>query len=56
MSDAPDHLEGVEFTDINPVLDDISYPITGEELLEQYGNHEIGRTTADLRDGSYWWL
>ena len=47
MSDAPDHVEGVDFTDINPVLDGLSYPITGAELLDQYGDHEIGRTNAD---------
>jgi len=45
--DDPDHVEGVDFTSINPVLDDISYPITTEELVDQHGGRELQRTNAD---------
>jgi len=45
--DDPDHVEGVDFTTINPVLEDLSYPITTEELVDQYGDRELGRTNAD---------
>jgi len=45
--DDPDHVEGVDFTAINPVLDDISYPITTAELVDQYGDCELERTNAE---------
>lgn len=45
--DDPDHVEGVDFSDINPVLDDLEYPVTAEKLVEQYGDRELGRTNAD---------
>jgi hypothetical protein len=45
--DNPDHVEGVDFTEINPVLEDLSYPITTEELVDQYGDHELERRNAD---------
>ena len=45
--DDPDHVEGVDFTSINPVLDGISYPITTEELVDQHGGRELQRTNAD---------
>lgn len=45
--DAPDHVEGVNFTDTTPLLEDISYPITTEELSDQHGDHEIQRTNAE---------
>ena len=45
--DDPDRVEGVDFTDINPVLDDLSYPITADELVERYGDRELERTNAD---------
>jgi len=44
--DDPAHVEGVDFTAINPVLDDVSYPITAESLVEQYGDREVHRTNA----------
>jgi hypothetical protein len=45
--DGTDREEGVDFTDINPALEDISYPITADELIEQHGDREFGRTNAD---------
>ena len=42
-----DREEGVDFTDISPVLEEISYPITAEELIERHGDREFGRTNAD---------
>jgi hypothetical protein len=46
MSDDPERVEGVEFTSINPVLDDIDYPITADQFVNQYGHYEIERTNA----------
>jgi hypothetical protein len=45
--DAPEHDMGVDFTDLNPVLEEVSYPVTTDELREQYGDTELGRTNAD---------
>jgi len=45
--DHPDHVEGVEFTSLNPVLDRVSYPVTADEFVDQYGDHTLGRTNAD---------
>jgi len=45
--DSPDHVEGVDFTEINPVLDDLSYPITTEELVDRHGDRTLERTNAD---------
>ena len=42
-----DRSEGVDFTDIGPALEEISYPITSEELVAEYGDRVIGRTNAD---------
>ena len=48
MTEEPaDSEEGVDFTDLNPVLDDLSYPITKEEFVEEHGDHSIERTSAD---------
>ena len=45
--DDTDQTQGVDFSDIEPVLDDLSYPITADELVERYGDRELGRTNAD---------
>jgi len=45
--DDPDHVEGVDFTSINPVLEDISYPITTAELVDRHGDREVERTNAE---------
>ncbi|MBX0303353.1 hypothetical protein [Haloarcula salinisoli] len=45
--DDPEHVEGVDFTGINPVLEDISYPITTAELVDQHGDREVERTNAE---------
>lgn len=47
MSDQPDTVEGVDFSDLNPVLEELSYPITTDELIDEYGDRELGRTNAD---------
>lgn len=41
-----DRSEGVDFTDVGPVLDEIRYPITTAELVAEYGDHSIERTNA----------
>jgi len=38
--------EGVDFSDINPVLEDLSYPISQEEFVTQYGKESVERTNA----------
>lgn len=45
--DDPDHVQGVDFEEINPILEDVSYPITAEELMDRFGDEELGRTNAD---------
>lgn len=45
--DDPDRVEGVDFTDINPILEDLEYPITADEIVERYGDRELERTNAD---------
>lgn len=43
----PDHVEGVDFTDVNPVLESLSYPTTANEIVEEHGDVELGRTNTD---------
>jgi hypothetical protein len=45
--DKRDREEGVDFTEINGALDDIDYPITTAEFVDEYGSHTIERTNAD---------
>ena len=45
--ESTDRQEGVDFTDINPILEELSYPVTAEELIEEHGDREFGRTNAD---------
>lgn len=45
--DDTDREEGVDFGEVNPTLEDLSYPITTDELVDQHGDLELGRTNAD---------
>ncbi|WP_415380617.1 hypothetical protein [Halosimplex sp. TS25] len=45
--DENDHEMGVEFGSIESVFDEVSYPISAEELVDRYGDEEIERTSAD---------
>jgi hypothetical protein len=45
--DQPEHVQGVDFTEINPLLEKMDYPVTTEELIDQYGDRELERTNAD---------
>lgn len=36
-----------QLPDLNPVLEDLSYPITADEFVEEYGDREPPRTNAD---------
>ncbi|WP_335999810.1 DUF5789 family protein [Halorientalis halophila] len=48
MSDGgADREEGVNFETIDPVLDDIDYPIEMAEFVAEYGDQTIERTNAD---------
>ncbi|QLH81773.1 hypothetical protein [Halosimplex pelagicum] len=42
-----DHEQGVEFGSIESVFEEVSYPVTAGELVDEYGDREIGRTSAD---------
>lgn|GEM_PF-1291176 len=46
-SEDSDRVEGVDFATIDEVLDDVSFPITADELIDQHGDVEIERTNAD---------
>jgi hypothetical protein len=41
------HEQGVEFGSIESVFEEASYPVTAAELVEQFGDREIGRTSAE---------
>lgn len=43
---------GVEFGDLEGILEDEEYPITGEELIEKYGDHTLDMSGGEqtLRD------
>lgn len=45
--DEHDREQGVDFGDINQTLEDISYPITVDELVDQYGDRSVERTNAE---------
>ena len=45
--DDPDRVQGVDFEGIEPVFDELSYPITADELVERYGDRKIERTNAE---------
>lgn len=46
-NDGTDRVEGVDFTEILPLLEAIQYPITAEDFVAQYGDRTIDRTNAD---------
>lgn len=46
-SEEQDRTEGVDFTEIDKVLDDLSFPVTKQEFVAEYGNLTIERTNAD---------
>lgn len=46
-TDDTDREEGVDFSEVNPVLEELSYPITSTELVEQHGERQLARTNAD---------
>lgn len=39
--------EGVDFGDVNPALEELSYPLSSEELIDEVGDREMQRTNAD---------
>src|SRR6056297_508425 len=42
-----DREEGGDFTDIDPILSSLSYPITKTEFVTEHGSKSIERTNAD---------
>ena len=41
-----DREEGVDFTDIDPILSGLAYPTTKDEFVSEYGDQSIARTNA----------
>lgn len=39
--------EGVDFTDLEPVFEELTYPLTKAEFVDQYGDRAIDRTNAE---------
>jgi Ca2+-binding EF-hand superfamily protein len=42
-----DREEGVDFTDLVPVLEELTYPVTKSEFVEEHGDRTIDRTNAE---------
>lgn len=42
-----DHEQGVEFGSIESVFEALDYPVTASELVDEYGDREIQRTSAE---------
>lgn len=45
--DTGERVEGVDFSNVSPLLEDIEYPITVDELVSEYGDRTLERTAAD---------
>ncbi|MFC6939663.1 hypothetical protein ACFQE8_06745 [Salinirubellus sp. GCM10025818] len=45
--DETDREEGVDFAGLEPVFEEIDYPITKEEFVDRYGDRSIERTNAE---------
>lgn len=45
--DDTDREQGVNFEPIDPLLEDLSYPVTADELVAEHGDRELERTNAD---------
>ncbi|WP_436932298.1 DUF5789 family protein [Halosimplex halobium] len=45
--DDTDHEQGVEFGSIESVFEEVSYPVTAGDLVDEYGDREIQRTSAE---------
>lgn len=47
VPDETERDEGVDFAALEPALEEVEYPITADELVERYGDVELGRTNAE---------
>lgn len=47
VQDDQTRIEGVDFSALEPVLDELSYPVSSEEFVERHGDTELGRANAD---------
>lgn len=45
--DDADREQGVDFTAIDSILDELEYPITTDDLLAEHGDRTIERTNAE---------
>lgn len=39
--------EGVDFTELNLAINDLSFPISKQAFVAEFGEHALGRTNAD---------
>ena len=47
MADDTDRTEGVNVSDMEPVFAELSYPVTADAIVDQFGDHELERTNAE---------
>lgn len=43
----PDRNQGVNMADIDTLLEDVSYPVSADELVDRHGEQMIDRTNAE---------
>jgi hypothetical protein len=43
----PDRNQGINMEDIDALLENVTYPVTANELVERHGERTIERTNAD---------
>lgn len=43
----PDRNQGVNMADIDALLQDVSYPVSADELVDRHGEQTIDRTNAE---------
>lgn len=47
MAEETDRMEGVKVSDMDSINEELSFPVTADEIVEEYGDHELDRTNAD---------
>lgn len=46
-TDTSEREQGIDFSDINPILEDLAYPIAAADFIARHGDRAIKRTNAD---------
>lgn len=47
MAQDTERMEGVEVSDLEPVYEGVTFPVTANEIVEEYGDIELDRTNAE---------